>query len=241
MEVPTSLTERYKPSAIRLILADSQSIYCTGIRKVIAIEDDICLISEANSLQELIKTIEQHRADVVLVEGELLGSGRSVVAELLRIAPNAKFIVQNLIADEKQTVDLFRVGVRGIVNRSISPDLLVRCVRRIASGETWIDNQALNWILKAYRVQGAALLNPQTKIQLSPREMAVITGVTRGLRNKEIAYEIGTSEQVIKNYLRRIYDKFGVDDRVELALFCLHNNVMLDTDQVTAVQIILSS
>jgi two-component system, NarL family, nitrate/nitrite response regulator NarL len=242
MEAPNLHPGPDKPNVIRLILADSQAIYSAGIDKVIALENDISLVAQANSLEQLRISVEVHPADVVLVEGEILTTSTRVVAELLHIAPHAKFIVQSVTADEGQTVELFRHGIRGIISRSISPDLLVRCVRRIAAGETWIDNQALNWILEAYRVQGAALLNPRTRMHLSPKEKSVVTGITRGMRNKEIAYEMGTSEQVIKNYLRKIYDKLGVDDRVELALFCLHNKLLTDgTDQVAAVQQILSS
>lgn len=241
MEAPLSHTGPDKPNVIRLILADSQAIYSAGISKVIAIEDDIRLVARAESLEELRTSLEQYPADVVLIEGELLANGTSAVADLLRIAPDAKFIVQSIAADQRQTVEQFRHGIRGIISRSISSDLLVRCIRRIAKGETWIDNQALNWILEAYRLEGAALLNPRTKMHLSPKEKAVITGVTRGMRNKEIAYEMGTSEQVIKNYLRKIYDKLGVDDRVELALFSLHNKLITEeTNKVAAVQTILS-
>lgn len=164
-----------------------------------------------------------------------------MIAELLRIAPNIKFIVQSMTANEQQTVELFRHGIRGMISRAISADLLVRCVKRIAHGETWIDNQALNWVIEAYRVQGAALLNPRTQMHLSPKQKTIITGITRGMRNKEIAYEMGTSEQVIKNYLRKIYDKLGIEDRVELALFSLHNKMITEgADQVAAVQRILS-
>jgi len=232
----------HKPGVIRLILADSQAIYCAGISKVIALEEDIRVVTQAESLEQLRIALDQNSADVVLVEGELLPKGSRVIAEFLRIAPEVKFIVQSATASEEQTVQLFRHGIRGIISRSISPDLLVRCVRRIAIGETWIDNQELNWVLKAYRIEGAALLNPRTQIHLSPKEKAIITSITRGMRNKEIAYEMGTSEQVIKNYLRKIYDKLGVEDRVELALFSLHNKIITEgSDQVSAVQKILHS
>jgi DNA-binding NarL/FixJ family response regulator len=108
----------------------------------------------------------------------------------------------------------------------ISPDLLVRCVRRIAAGETWIDNQSVNWVIEAYRAQAAALVSPRSQPRLSPKEMAIITCITQGKRNKEIAFQLGTTEQVIKNYLRKIYDKLGVSDRLELALYCLHNKII---------------
>jgi DNA-binding NarL/FixJ family response regulator len=103
--------------------------------------------------------------------------------------------------------------------------LLVKCVRKIAAGETWIDNQSINWVIEAYRSQATALTSPRTQPRLSPKELAIITCITQGKRNKEIAYQLGTTEQVIKNYLRKVYDKLGVSDRLELALYCLHHQL----------------
>jgi len=70
------------------------------------------------------------------------------------------------------------------------------------------------------------LVSPRTQPRLSTKEMAIIACITQGKRNKEIAFQLGTTEQVIKNYLRKIYDKLGVSDRLELALYCLHNKIV---------------
>src|SRR5664280_3828002 len=102
------------------------------------------------------------------------------------------------------------------------------CIR----DRTWIDNQSVSWVIEAYRAQAAALVNPRVQPKLSPKEMSIITCITQGKRNKEIAYQLGTTEQVIKNYLRKIYDKLGVSDRLELALYCLHNKIIqADVDE----------
>ena len=230
-----------KPGTIRIILADSQAIYRVGIRKIFALEDDIRVVAQADSLENLRAALERQPADVVLIEGGLLTGVPSAIPDVLRIAPDVKLIVQAIGNDESQTVDLYRRGVRGIISRSISPDLLVRCVRRIATGETWIDNQAVNWVIDAYRAQAAALVSPRTQPRLSPKETAIITCITQGKRNKEIAFQLGTTEQVIKNYLRKIYDKLGVSDRLELALYCLHNKIIKsDADEVVVAQKIVA-
>jgi DNA-binding NarL/FixJ family response regulator len=70
------------------------------------------------------------------------------------------------------------------------------------------------------------LTNPRSQPRLSEKELAIIACITRGMRNKEIAYQVGTTEQVVKNYLRKIYDKLGVADRLELALYCLHHKIL---------------
>lgn len=229
-----------KPGAIRIILADSQAIYRVGIRKIFALEDDLRVVAQADSLDTLRAAIERYPTDIVLLEGALLAGTSNAIPEILQIAPDVKLIVQAVAQDESHTVDLYRRGVRGIISRSISPDLLVRCVRRIAAGETWIDNQSVNWVIEAYRAQAAALVSPRTQPRLSPKEMAIITCITQGKRNKEIAFQLGTTEQVIKNYLRKIYDKLGVSDRLELALYCLHNKIIQsDADEEALTQKVL--
>jgi two-component system nitrate/nitrite response regulator NarL len=230
-----------KPGIIRIVLADSQAIYRVGIRKIFALEDDLRVVAQADTLENLRAAIERYPTDVVLLEGALLAGTANAIPELLRIAPEVKLIVQAVSADEGHTVELYRRGVRGIISRSISPDLLVRCVRRIAAGETWIDNQSVNWVIEAYRAQAAALVSPKSQPRLSPKEMAIITCITQGKRNKEIAFQLGTTEQVIKNYLRKIYDKLGVSDRLELALYCLHNKIIQsDSDEETLAQKVMT-
>jgi DNA-binding NarL/FixJ family response regulator len=226
-----------KPGTIRIILADSQAIYRVGIRKIFALEDDLRVVAQADSLENLRAAIERYPTDVVLMEGGLLAGTANAIPDLLRIAPDVKLIVQAVATDESQTVELYRRGVRGIISRAISPDLLVRCVRKIAAGETWIDNQSVNWVIEAYRAQASALVSPRNQPRLTPKEMAIITCITQGKRNKEVAFQLGTTEQVIKNYLRKIYDKLGVSDRLELALYCLHNKIIQsDADEVLVAQ-----
>lgn len=215
----------------RVILADPQAIYRVGIRKIFALEDDIRVIAQAETLLNLHAALQRFPADVVILEGSLIAGVVDAIPELIKRSPNAKLIVQVSESNEANTVELYRRGVRGVVPRSISPDLLVKCVRKIAAGETWIDNQSVSWVIEAYRAQATALMSPRTKPRLSSKEVAIISCITRGMRNKEIAYQVGTTEQVIKNYLRKIYDKLGVSDRLELALYCVHHQLLKDYPQ----------
>jgi DNA-binding NarL/FixJ family response regulator len=211
-------------AVIRIVLADSENIYRVGIQKVFAIEDDIRVVAQADTLAGLHAAIQRFPTDVILlVEGKLIASTVDDIPELFRRATTLKTIVNADQNDETNTVELYLQGVQGIIPRSISPELLVKCVRSIAAGETWIDNQSINGVIKAYRSQATGLTSPRTQPRLSPKELAIITCITQGMRNKEIAYQLGTTEQVIKNYLGKVYDKLGVSDRLELALHCLHN------------------
>jgi DNA-binding NarL/FixJ family response regulator len=213
-------------TGIRVILADSQAIYRVGMKKVFALEDDIRVVAQAETLENLRAALERHPTDVVVLEGQLIAGTIDAIPELVKHSPGAKLIVQVVESDEDNIVELYRRGVRGVVPRSISPDLLIKCVRKIADGETWIDNQSISWVIEAYRSQASSLTSPRVLPKLTKKELAIISCITRGMRNKEIAYQIGTTEQVIKNYLRKVYDKLGVSDRLELALYCLHHQLL---------------
>ncbi len=231
--------EGANPVGIRVILADSQAIYRVGMRKVFALEDDIRVVAQAETLTNLYAAMQRYPTDVVVLEGQLIAGTADAIPELVRRSPETKLIVQVVETDEANTVELYRRGVRGVVPRSITPDLLIKCVRKIAAGETWIDNQSISWVIDAYRSQASTLTNPRVQPKLSKKELAIISCITRGMRNKEIAYQIGTTEQVIKNYLRKVYDKLGVSDRLELALYCLHHQLlkkyMQDTDMAPVI------
>lgn len=201
-------------------------MYRVGARKIIALEPDLKLLTQTESLGNTLAAASQYKADVILFEAALTPNPPEAVSEILKRSPHSKVIVIMSQPDQDDTVDLMRRGVRGIVPRSISPELLVRCIRRVAQGELWLDNQGVNWIIDAYRAQAAHLTNRPARARLSDKELLIISYVTQGMRNKEIAHEIHTSEQVIKNYLRKIYDKLGVSDRLELALYCIHHQLL---------------
>lgn len=215
---------RTEGAPIRLILADSQAIYRVGMAKIFATESDLQIAAQVDKLEDL-RGFSNTAADVLLLEGGLLAGTTDALPEIVALLPNIKIIVQTSTNDEANTVEMYRRGVRGIIPRSISPELLVRCIRKIASGETWIDNKSVNWVIEAYRAQAVALTDPRLQPRLSNKELTIISLITQGKRNKEIAFQLGTSEQVIKNSLRKIYEKLGVADRLELALYCLHHQL----------------
>jgi DNA-binding CsgD family transcriptional regulator len=106
---------------------------------------------------------------------------------------------------------------------------MVDCLRKVVAGETWLDQQGIHWVMEAYRNQNSRSSGARPKVQLTPKETLIVSCVTQGMKNKEIALRVGTTEQVVKNYLRKVYDKLGVADRLELALYCLNHHVVDNT------------
>jgi DNA-binding NarL/FixJ family response regulator len=147
----------------------------------------------------------------------------------LRQNTQLRIVVVTPGADEELTLDLFRRGAHGIVSREVEPELLVECLRKVVAGESWLDSQGVRWVMEAYRNQSSRPAGARPKVQLTPKETLIVSCVTQGMKNKEIALRVGTTEQVVKNYLRKVYDKLGVADRLELALYCLNHHVVDNT------------
>jgi DNA-binding NarL/FixJ family response regulator len=211
---------------IRVILADTQAIFRAGLRKIFALEDDIRVVGQAETLPQTQSAVTKFSADVLIFESALALNPVEAVTELLRQAPHLKIVVVTPNSDEQLTLDLFRRGTHGILSREVEPELLVDCLRKVAAGEPWLESQAVHWVMEAYRGHNLRPSGARPKVQLTPKETLIVSCVTQGMKNKEIAVRVGTTEQVVKNYLRKVYDKLGVADRLELALYCLSHHVV---------------
>ncbi len=211
---------------IRVILADSQAIFRAGLRKIFALEDDIRVVGQAESLDQTVAAIQKFSADIVIFEAFLAPNAADTVTDLLRQSATCRLVVVLQEPDQELTLELFRRGAHGIVSREVEPEMLVECLRKVAQGEPWLESRAVTWVLQAYRTQGLRPAGSRPKVALTPKESLIVSCVTQGMKNKEIALRVGTTEQVVKNYLRKVYDKLGVADRLELALYCLNHRVV---------------
>jgi len=219
---------------VRVIVADSQAIFRAGLRKIFAIEDDIRVVGQAETLPQTISAAKKFSADILIMEAALSPNPADTISELLRQTPSLRVVVVTAKPHEELTLELFRRGAFGIVSREVDPDIFVDCLRQVWRGEPWLDSRGIQWVLGAYRAQGSRPSSSRSKIQLTPKESLIVSCVTQGMKNKEIAVRVGTTEQVVKNYLRKVYDKLGVADRLELALYCLHNRLP-ESDRQSAV------
>src|SRR6202790_3518565 len=211
---------------IRVILADTQAIFRAGLRKIFALEDDIRVVGQAETLSQTQSAVTKFSADVLIFESALAPNPVEAVTELLRQEPQLKIVVVTPASDEQLTLDLFRRGAHGILSREVEPELLIECLRKVVAGEPWLETQAIHWVMETYRGHSLRPSGALPKVQLTPKETLIVSCVTQGMKNKEIAIRVGTTEQVVKNYLRKVYDKLGVADRLELALYCLSHHVV---------------
>jgi len=201
----------------KVILADSQAIFRAGTAKVLAMDDDFRIIAQCNDLERLQHAITTFPNSIVLFAASLRPDFAHI--RTLLETSGSRGIV---IAENSETAGAYlQQGFRGVVFRSVSGPALVECVRRVAAGETWLPPQLMQTDSSEEDMVGT-----RVRDRLTPKEMRIVALIVQGCKNREIALRLKTTEQVIKNYLRSIYDKTGVSDRLELALFTIHHRVL---------------
>jgi DNA-binding NarL/FixJ family response regulator len=201
----------------KIILADSQAIFRAGTAKVLAMDEDLRIIAQCADLERMLHAITTFPGAIVLFASSLrpdLGRFRMMLE-----SAGSRAIV---IAENNETAaDYLRHGFRGVVFRNVTGSSLVECVRRVAAGDTWVPPQ-----LAIAEAPEEDMVGTRVRDRLTPKEMRIVALIVQGCKNREIAQRLKTTEQVIKNYLRSIYDKTGVSDRLELALFTIHHRVL---------------
>jgi DNA-binding NarL/FixJ family response regulator len=201
----------------KIILADSQAIFRAGTAKVLAMDEDFRIIAQCADLERMLHAITTFPGAIVLFASSLR-------PDLNRLRPlldssGSRAIV---IAENNESASAYlHQGFRGVVFRNVSGSSLVECVRRVALGDTWVPPQ-----LAVAEVHEEDMVGTRVRDRLTPKEMRIVALIVQGCKNREIAIRLKTTEQVIKNYLRSIYDKTGVSDRLELALFTIHHRVL---------------
>jgi len=219
------VTEQDATGSVRVLVADAQAIYRMWLRKLLGVEAGMSVTAQADSIAALRAELGRADANVLLLDAAMLTDVAAEMGEIHKLAPEMHVVALVAQMEEETAVELYRRGARGVVPRGIAPELLLKCVRKVAAGETWIDNRSVSRVIEAYRTGGAAGKDAPAAPKLTSKEVNIAGCIARGMRNREIAQRIGTTEQVVKNSLRKIYGKLGVNDRLELALYCLQNKL----------------
>lgn len=213
----------------KLILADNQAIFRAGTAKILAMEDDFRIIAQCAEADRLFPALDTFRGAILLFASSLKLDPHSLVPRVA--AAGSRSIV---IAENGESIQpYFTAGVQGATHRNVTGPALIDCVRRIGKG----DRQVRAAGMEAHAGSDDAV-GSRVRDRLTPKELKIVALIVQGCKNKEIASRLTTTEQVVKNYLRSIYDKTGVSDRLELALFTIHHRILAEAAQAVGDQIL---
>jgi two-component system, NarL family, nitrate/nitrite response regulator NarL len=212
-------------SRCRIVLAEHHPIYRLGVRTLLEHETDLEIVGEAIDGEQAITMVLGLRPDVLLLEHLLPDiSGLEVLRRLGVAKCPTKAIVLTAAMEEPDLRTALLHGAWGVVFKNTESDILPQCVRRVMLGEHWVGFESVDAL-----VAGLHVSRNERRSGLTPRELDVVRGIAKGESNKDIAWRLGLSEQTVKNYLRRIFEKLNVANRVELALHAFEKE-MIDDD-----------
>jgi len=233
---------------IRIALALGQPLLMLGVRTVLAAEPDFAVLTAVSSPDEVEPAVAQLRPKVLIIDAKFrLSRDGDLLSRLAEQHPDCAVLVMVDHSDEECTVRrllsgppsfpltddavarlkecclvAFRSSARGCIAKSAPPERLVDAVRTVAAGGLWAGPGLTAHFIASVR---RGLSAPTGAVPLTAREVEIVGLVAEGLSNRQIASQLGISEQTVKNHLSRILDKLGLDSRVELALYAVRSKL----------------
>jgi DNA-binding NarL/FixJ family response regulator len=197
--------------AIRVAIGASNYLYGEGLKELLKGEKEIQIVGifdEERDMGEILRI----SPDVVIVENSMFQNLSEIPSD-----PKTKFLLlmnrKTAVLPEKRIAQWIGKGLVGILPPGADAALLKKAIKAICSGELWLDRKTMSRILSQEKPgKGGAL-----ELTKSEREVAAL--ICQGYRNKEIALKLNISEQTVKSHCNRIYKKFGISDRLQLAIY----------------------
>ncbi|MDQ6758395.1 MAG: response regulator transcription factor [Acidobacteriota bacterium] len=226
-----------RKQTIRIVVADDHPIVRDGLRKLLNLEEDFEVIAEAADGREVLDRVHELDPDVLLLDLRMPNlDGLSALQALQQSNKRTKVIVLTASEDKNEFVQAMKLGCSGIVLKQTASDLIVKSIRKVHSGEIWLDSHTTAAVMRQFAAPGEVLPTGGTgksreRSPLSNREREIVQLVAQGFKNKEMAEKMFISEQTVKNHLHNIFDKLGVSDRLELALYAIHKGLHVNSER----------
>ncbi|MEU4294666.1 response regulator transcription factor [Kribbella sp. NPDC026596] len=198
---------------IRVLIVDDHAIVRTGLSQLLGTADDIELVGAAGDGAEAVAMAAELRPDVVLMDLSMPGTdGIAATGQIVAADPGVHVLVLTSFSDQARILDALQAGAEGYLLKHSEPEVILAGVREIVAGGSPLDPKAARVLLTNRRSPG-----PETK--LTDREQEVLDMVGAGLPNKTIARRLGISERTVKAHLTNVYQRLGVTDRTQAALW----------------------
>jgi DNA-binding NarL/FixJ family response regulator len=205
------------PARIRIVIVDDHPVVVKGLQALLGAEPDLEVVATCRSGSAGLAAVSEHQPDIVILDIRMPGlDGFGTLRAMDRSTPSPRVIMLTAEIDEKATLEATHLGVSGIVLKDMPPHLLVEAVRKVHAGEIWVERRSIGRAMAGLAQRETALR--EFSQVLTAREIEVVRMLARGLRSAGIAAEMHISEGTVKTHLHRVYEKLGVDGRVNLIL-----------------------
>jgi two-component system nitrate/nitrite response regulator NarL len=220
----------------RVLIAGNEPIFRAALAKLVEAEPGFTVVGQASSAIEAVQLARELMPDVVLLElTEPSLVGLEALRELTVSPTPCRVILLSAPMQTGQIIKAFDLGVRGVVTKGSTTDVLFNSIRCVMADQYWARDETVSELLQYLHLNHPRTVDDQQpsheKFHLTRREMQVVAAVRAGYANKNIAQRLSLSENTVKHHLSKIFDKLGVADRLELALFAIQHR--LGEDKMT--------
>jgi two-component system, NarL family, nitrate/nitrite response regulator NarL len=215
-------------SPIRVLIADDHPVVRVGLRNMLQADPMVQVVGEARDGVEALELVRNLHPDILLLDLAMPNvAGMDALREMTTGGLNTRTIVLTGLIDKRQVLEALQLGARGVVLKDAVVEHLTACIRAVMQGQYWLEGHPVQNLVQVLRDLAAQTAPPQRRTYgLTARELEVVNLITEGCTNKDIAKTFGISEETVKRHLTNIFNKLGVGNRLELALFALNHSLL---------------
>ena len=218
---------------LRVVIVDDHTLFREGLKTLLQMEDDIEVVADAESAEDVVELVWQTRPDVLLLDIRMpQGNGLDAVPAVLRISAGTQVLVLTACDEKEEHVRAFKLGAKGVILKDSARQTLMQAIRTVCRGEMWMDPRMSGVLVEELARMGADGDTPSIRSEsgLTERELEIVRLVASGNKNKEVGALLAISERTVKTHLTNVFQKLGVRDRVGLVMYALRHGLTSGAD-----------
>lgn len=218
---------------IRILLADDHPIFRDGLRVLLQGAPDFQVVGDASDEESVVLMARELKPDILLLDSAMSRKEEmNVLRELGESGLAVRTLLLTVFLDKADILQALQLGAWGVVLKDSTTQMLFDGIRNVMAGQYWIGQESVASLVEALRDFAPKVASPQpasSLFGLTPRELEIVATVVAGYSNSDIAENFALSEHTVKHHLGHIFDKLGVSNRLELALFAINHGLICDT------------
>lgn len=211
-----------------IVVADDHRLFRESLRRLLESDEEFRVVGEASDGREAIELVVERQPDILLLDLAMPRlPGLGTLRELSLLRTDVRTLVLTASLGDSDTLDALRLGARGVVLKDTATDLVFKSIRAVMAGEYWIGRERVGDLIEQMRERA---LSPgegprQATCGFTSRQLDIISAILAGATNRDIAKQFSISPRTVKYHLQHMFDRAGVSNRVELALFAVEHHL----------------